>query len=98
MTEHWAAYVDKNDFGVGAFVAIATNLTCYRYAAGRSSAEGACSYFAPLIQFPVTPRKQFEYEVHLAIGEVTEIREAFRASRLEAAGATTQKSPNSSAD
>lgn len=98
MTEHWAAYVDKNDFGVGAFVAIATNLTCYRYSAGRSSAQGACSYFAPLIEFAVTPGKQFEYEVHLAIGTSAEIREAFRASRLEAAGGSKPKPTNSGAD
>jgi hypothetical protein len=98
MTEHWAAYVDKNDFGVGAFVAIATNLTCYRYAAGRSSAQGACSYFAPLIQFPVTPGKQFDYEVHLAIGKVTEIREAFRLSRSGPAGGMAPGASKSGAD
>jgi hypothetical protein len=98
MTEHWAAYVDKSDFGVGAFVAIATNLTCYRYAAGRSSAQGACSYFAPLIQFPVTPGKQFDYEVHLAIGKVTEIREAFRLSRSGPAGGMAPGASKSGAD
>lgn len=91
MTEPWAAYVDKDDFGVGAYVPLATNLTCYRYAAGRSSAEGACSYFAPLIQFAITPGKQFDYEVHLAIGTVAEIREAFRLSRLTPASGSAQR-------
>jgi hypothetical protein len=101
MTENWAAYVDKNDFGMGAMVPIATNLTCYRYAAGRTSVQGACSYFAPLIQFPVTAGKQFDYEVHLTIGTGAEIREAFQRSRLipgsTPAISTAPKSSNSAA-
>jgi hypothetical protein len=96
MTEHWAAYVDQHDFGLGAFVPVATNLTCYRYAAGRTSAQGACSYFAPLTQFAVTPDKRFDYEVHLAIGTSAEIREAFRLSRLApvSAAVPAQKKPS----
>lgn len=96
MTEHWAAYVDTNDFGVGAFVPLATNLTCYRYAAGRTSAQGACSYFAPLIQFAVTSDKQFDYEVHLAIGTSAEIREAFRLSSLAPVSAASPVQPKPS--
>ncbi len=55
MTESWAAYVDKLDFGVGVYVPIAKELTCYRYGDGRTSAQGACSYFAPLTRFAISP-------------------------------------------
>ena len=78
MTEHWAAYVDKNDFGVGAFIPVADTLTCYRYAAGHSSKEGACSYFAPLTRFAVTPGFTFEYDLFLTVGHSDEIRTTFR--------------------
>lgn len=81
MTEHWAAYVDKNDFGIGALVTAATNLTCYRYGAGNTSQQGACSYFAPLTGFAVRPGLRFEYEVCLAIGTSGEIRAAFQQQR-----------------
>jgi hypothetical protein len=98
MTENWAAYVDKNDFGMGALVSIATNLTCYRFGAGQTSAQGACSYFAPLIQFPVTAGKQFDYEVHLTIGTVAEIRDAFQRSRLMLESVPATPSPPKPSD
>ncbi len=80
MTEHWAAYVGTNDFGVGAFVPIATELTCYRYGRGGSK-DGACSYFAPVTHFAITPGFVFEYDLYLAVGQTDEIREAFSAIR-----------------
>lgn len=78
MTEHWAAYVGTNDFGVGAYVPVATNLTCYRYDSGRTSKEGACSYFAPLTKFAITPGFTFEYDLYLTVGTSAEIRAAFQ--------------------
>lgn len=77
MTENWAAYVDDQDFGIGAFVPVATKLTCYRFQAGR----GSCSYFAPLKTFPITPGLMFSYDVYLALGTTDEIREVFRKVR-----------------
>ena len=74
----WAAYVDANRFGVGAYVPITTNLTCYRYAVGRTSREGACSYFAPVVQFAITPGLEFSYDLYLTVGTVDEMRAAFR--------------------
>lgn len=74
MTEHWAAYVDEKDFGVGAYVPIADRLTCYRFQGGKSS----CSYFAPLINLAIKPGTVFEYDLYLATGTVTEMREAFQ--------------------
>ena len=78
ITEHWAAYVNTNDFGLGVMVPVADELTCYRYAAGHTSAEGACSYFAPLVKFAITPGFVFEYDVFLTLGSSTEIRERFK--------------------
>lgn len=77
FTERWAAYVDKGNFGIGAFVPAATNLTCYRFGEGGSE-RGACSYFAPLIRFGIKPGMAFDYNVYLAIGSSSEIRDEFR--------------------
>jgi len=76
MTEHWAAYVDKMGFGMGAYVPIANELTCYRY--GKSdSKSGACSYFAPITRFAITSGFVFEYDLYLTAGRVEGIRGAF---------------------
>jgi hypothetical protein len=73
MTEHWAAYVDKDDFGLGVLVPRADKLTCYRFGDGKPE-HGSCSYFAPLTQFPITPGTIFEYEMFLTCGTSIEIR------------------------
>jgi hypothetical protein len=78
MTEHWAAYMNHEGFGIGAYVPIASELTCYRY--GREGTEkGACSYFAPITRFAIKPGLVFEYEVFLTLGKTREIRSAFSA-------------------
>ena len=76
MTEHWAAYVDAAGFGLGAYVPAATNLTCYRFGDGDAK-RGACSYFAPLTRFAITPDFRWEYDLWLTLGTVEEIRAAF---------------------
>jgi hypothetical protein len=76
LTEHWAAYVDNNDFGMGAYVPIAQSLTCYRYGDGKREL-GACSYFAPLVRFAIKPNFVFEYDVYLTIGKLHDIRQEF---------------------
>ncbi len=78
ITENWAAYVNAQDFGLGVMVPVANELTCYRYAAGYTSTEGACSYFAPLVKFAITPGFVFEYDVFLTLGTPEEIRERFK--------------------
>jgi hypothetical protein len=78
MTEHWAAYVNPDGFGVGAYVPIDNELTCYRYGIGSGPEKGACSYFAPITRFAITPGLVFEYEVYLAVGKTKEIRSAFQ--------------------
>jgi hypothetical protein len=88
ITEHWAAYVDTNDFGVGGFVPIASELTCYRFGDGQRE-HGSCSYFAPLVKFPITPGKVFEYDLYITVGGSLEIRETFR--RIQAASQTAPR-------
>lgn len=80
MTEHWAAYVDKDDFGVGGYVPVATDLTCYRFGDGRRE-HGSCSYFAPVVRFAITPGFKFEYDLYLTLGTGAEIRQTFAAIR-----------------
>lgn len=76
MDEHWAAYVDDRDHGLGVYVPVAEELTCYRY--GRDeSANDACSYFAPLGKFAVTANFQWQYDVYITIGHVDDIRSRF---------------------
>jgi hypothetical protein len=80
FTEHWAAYVNTNNFGVGAFVPVADELTCYRFGDGKWE-HGSCSYFAPLKRFAITPGLQFDYDVWLTIGSAADIRSRFSAIR-----------------
>jgi hypothetical protein len=78
MTEHWAAYLDKEGYGLGAYVPKAKKLTCYRFGNGVAD-KGACSYFAPLTQFAVEPGFVFEYELIVTLGTAAEIRTRFQA-------------------
>lgn len=77
MTEHWAAYVDDSDFGLGVYVPVADTLTCYRY--GKDAvAKDACSYFAPLGNFAIMSDFRWEYEVVVSVGSVAELRGRFK--------------------
>ena len=77
MTEHWAAYVDSSDFGIGCCVPAADELTCYRY--GNDPAHfSSCSYFAPIRTLAVTPKFQWKYDVWITTGSVAEIRARFQ--------------------
>jgi hypothetical protein len=77
FTERWAAYVNTNNFGVGAYVPAADELTCYRFGDGKRE-HGSCSYFAPLKKFAITPGMKFEYDVWLTLGSAGEIQRRFR--------------------
>lgn len=74
-TENWAAYVGADGAGVGAYVPVAKRITAYRYGDGHG--PDACSYFAPLVRFAITPGFTFEYDLYLTTGTTPEIREAF---------------------
>ena len=77
--ESWAAYVNDADEGIGVLFPGTTEVTCYRYEGdGRTGPTGsACSYFAPVRTFAVTPGLEFRYKVYLTIGSLEEIRERF---------------------
>lgn len=74
--EHWAAYVDSEEFGLGVCVPQANELTCYRV--GQIGQAGACSYFAPLAIFAITPDTVFEYDCYLTIGKLHDIQSRFQ--------------------
>lgn len=82
-TEHWAAYVNSADFGLGVFTPGTGDLTCYRFEGDRRTGPkgSACSYFAPLRTFAITPGLTFEYDVWLAAGTLADIRARFAAAR-----------------
>ena len=75
MAENWVAYVDDQDKGVGVYVPIASEATCYRFKGGAGS---DCSYVAPLTTFALTPGVVFAYDLYLTLGSTDEIRARFR--------------------
>jgi len=77
IPEGWAAWVNDQNTGVGIFAPVARELTCYRFGASPSE-KGACSYFAPLVHFAITPGLHFEYEAALALGTPEEMRASFK--------------------
>lgn len=82
-TEHWAAYVDNNDWGLGVYTPGTPQMTLYRFGYGSGPTSGACSYFAPIRTFAVTKGMVFEYDVYLYIGTIDQIRETFYGIRSE---------------
>jgi hypothetical protein len=82
-TEHWAAFVNDADAGVGVFTPGTGDLTCYRYEGNRKTGPrgAACSYFAPVRTFAITPGLDFAYDVWLTAGPLAEIRSRFAAVR-----------------
>ena len=74
ITENWVAYVDSKDFGVGAYVPIANELTCYRFLGGSGS---DCSYVAPISTFALKPGLKFSYDAYFAVGSPGQMREQF---------------------
>lgn len=77
--ESWAAYLNEADEGIGVLFPGTTEVTCYRYEGdGKTGPTGsACSYFAPVRTFAVTPGLEFRYKVYLTVGSLEEIRERF---------------------
>ena len=78
ITENWVAYVDAKDFGVGAYVPIATDVTCYRFLGGSGS---DCSYVAPITTFALKSGLKFTYDAYFAIGSLEQLREQFSTVR-----------------
>ena len=76
LTENWAAFIDDDGFGLGAYVPVAQQLTCYRFGDGRRE-HGACSYFAPLVRFAIKPGFTWDYDLYLTVGQQADIRSRF---------------------
>jgi hypothetical protein len=83
--DSWAAYLNDADEGIGVLFPGSTEVTCYRYEGdGKKGPTGsACSYFAPVRTFAVTPGLEFRYKVCLTIGSLDEIRERFEKIAVE---------------
>lgn len=82
-TEHWAAYVDDNKWGIGLYTPGTSYMTTYRNKGASGPMGGGCSYFAPVRKFAVTPGLVFEYDAYLFIGQVDEMRTKFDQIRTE---------------
>ncbi|NNE90454.1 MAG: hypothetical protein HKN23_02300, partial [Verrucomicrobiales bacterium] len=67
---HWVAYLDGNNRGIGVLVPGVDTITCYRF--GKAGQKGACSYVAPIRRIVITPGFEFEYDVYLTIGTLPE--------------------------
>tara|TARA_R110002096_G_scaffold203718_15_gene389101 strand:- start:4532 stop:6211 length:1680 start_codon:yes stop_codon:yes gene_type:complete len=74
IPEHWAAFVNESDVGLGIYVPIAEQLTTYRFPGGANS---DCSYLAPIATFAFKPGLTFEYDAYVCLGSLVEIRTRF---------------------
>jgi hypothetical protein len=78
-TGGWLAFVDDNNFGIGIHTPGTHKAVTYRHR-GRNDAGpagSACSYAAPIRQFPLTKDLVVDYEFYLTIGTLDEIRARF---------------------
>lgn len=92
IPEGWAAWVNDRNTGVALFSPIAQELTCYRFGAAPSS-PGACSYFAPVVTFAITPGLHFEYGAALALGTPDDMRAGFKKIKNRLAATMPASSP-----
>lgn len=79
LTEHWAAWLNPDDFGVGVFTPVCDDATCY-HVPGKA---GSCSYIAPFKTMSLSPGLIFEYDTYIGIGKLQELRDWFTAQRLK---------------
>lgn len=79
ITENWAAYVDNNNWGIGVYVPGTAMMTTYRHTGDLLTGPyaGACSYFAPVRKFSITPGLVFTYDVYMTIDDVSNMRQRF---------------------
>jgi hypothetical protein len=75
VTEHWMAFVDDEQWGMGVYTPISSNfLAGMAGAPGFESTDGPTSYIAPLKTVALKKKDVFEYDFYLVIGELDEIR------------------------
>ena len=92
-SEHWTAYLDANDWGIGILTPGTPEFTSYRYkGSGEAGPEGvACSYVAPVRTLKLTQGLVLEHDVYLTVGTLEEIHERFSKLRKKEAKAQTLK-------
>lgn len=75
----WLAFVDDKNFGIGIHTPGTSKAVTYRHHGDGSEGPNgsACSYAAPIRQFPLTKGLVADYEFHLTIGSLDEIRARF---------------------
>lgn len=78
-TGGWLAFVDDRNFGIGIHTPGTSKAVTYRHHGNGSKGPNgsACSYVAPIRQFPLTKGLVVDYEFHLTIGSLDEIRARF---------------------
>jgi hypothetical protein len=75
VTEHWMAFVDDENWGIGVYTPIASNfLAGMAGAPGFESTDGPTSYIAPIKTVALKKKDIFEYDYYLIIGDLNEIR------------------------
>ena len=75
LGENWVSYLGPDENGVGLYVPVATEATCYRYEA---PGDAGCSYVAPLTTFALKPDLQWQYAAFLTLGTANEMRNVFK--------------------
>ncbi|WP_147676350.1 hypothetical protein [Algibacter pacificus] len=77
VTEHWMAFVDDNNWGIGVYTPISSNfLAGMAGKPGYESTDRETSYIAPLKSVQLNKNDVFEYDYWLIVGTLDEIRTA----------------------
>lgn len=77
LTEHWAAWLNSSDYGVGVYSPVCDEATCY-HVPGKAE---SCSYLAPIKTMALTPGFLFEYEAYMGIGKLQDLSHWFAVCR-----------------
>ena len=80
ITENWAAYIGRSNWGLGVYVPGIDRLTYYRIHGSHAGSSGdACSYLAPIKTMAITSGTVVDYDVYMTLGTPEQIRATFAA-------------------
>ncbi len=75
VSEHWMAFVDDNNWGMGVYTPISSNfLAGMAGAPGFESTDSQTSYIAPLKSITLKKSDVFEYDYWIVVGSLEDIR------------------------
>ena len=75
VSENWMAFVDSTNWGMGVYTPICSNfLAGMAGSPGGEATSGSTSYIAPIKKEALYKNSVYEYEYHVIIGSVTDIR------------------------